>query len=112
MREKTIARVQEAVARRIHFECSLTSNYITAAVPSVAEHPLPRMISNLAGNVGLNTDDPGLFGGITLVSECERAVNECKLTVEQVKRCQRAAFEASFVPPDEKNKVAHLFESE
>jgi aminodeoxyfutalosine deaminase len=45
----------------IPLEVSLTSNLCTKAVPSLAEHPLPRLLD--AGvTVTLNTDDPGMFG--------------------------------------------------
>jgi aminodeoxyfutalosine deaminase len=45
----------------IPVETSLTSNIRTKAVPSLAEHPLPRLLD--AGvTVTLNTDDPGMFG--------------------------------------------------
>ncbi|QUQ71880.1 adenosine deaminase [Kutzneria sp. CA-103260] len=45
----------------IPVEVSLTSNIRTRAVPSLAEHPLPRLLD--AGvTVTLNTDDPGMFG--------------------------------------------------
>ncbi|MFI9381647.1 adenosine deaminase [Kutzneria sp. NPDC052558] len=45
----------------IPVEVSLTSNLRTRAVPSLAEHPLPRLLD--AGvTVTLNTDDPGMFG--------------------------------------------------
>jgi aminodeoxyfutalosine deaminase len=45
----------------IPVEVSLTSNICTKAVPSLAEHPLPRLLD--AGvTVTLNTDDPGMFG--------------------------------------------------
>ncbi|GAA3431942.1 adenosine deaminase [Kutzneria kofuensis] len=45
----------------IPLEVSLTSNVCTKAVPSLAEHPLPRLLD--AGvTVTLNTDDPGMFG--------------------------------------------------
>jgi aminodeoxyfutalosine deaminase len=45
----------------VPLEVSLTSNVRTRAVPSLAEHPLPRLLD--AGvTVTLNTDDPGMFG--------------------------------------------------
>jgi aminodeoxyfutalosine deaminase len=53
--------LKHLAATGIPLEVSLTSNICTRAVPSLAEHPLPRLLD--AGvTVTLNTDDPGMFG--------------------------------------------------
>ena len=56
----------EALVREVRragplLELSPTSNWITASVPSLEEHPLPRL-ARAGVTFSLNTDDPHLFG--------------------------------------------------
>ncbi|GAA4007252.1 adenosine deaminase [Allokutzneria multivorans] len=52
--------VEHLAERQIALEICPTSNLRTRAVPTIAEHPLPRLVQ--AGVlVTLNTDDPGMF---------------------------------------------------
>lgn len=52
--------VQELAERGVVLDVCLTSNVCTAAVPSLAEHPLPALLA--AGvRCSLSTDDPAMF---------------------------------------------------
>jgi adenosine deaminase len=77
-------------------EVSLTSNWITSAVPALSEHPLPALYR--AGvPVCVNSDDPNLFG-IDLVNEYEVCVRDLGLGVKELREMNRAALRHSFLP--------------
>lgn len=78
------ALVQELAERRIVLDVCPVSNVCTRAVPSLEEHPLPRLVE--AGVVcSVSTDDPAMFG-TDLTHEYEVAAS---LGVDA-----RAAYEA------------------
>lgn len=67
-----VALVDEIAARGIVCDVTPTSNLLLGVVPSLAAHPLPRLLA--AGvRCSVSTDDPVLMG-IDLAGECERAV--------------------------------------
>lgn len=85
-------------------EISPTSNWITACVPSLEQHPLPHLLgAGLA--VCLNSDDPQLFG-IDLVHEHELAQRVYGLGPAELRRMNRAAAAASFLPAEVRRLVA------
>ena len=87
----------------ILLEVSPTSNWLTSSVPSLAEHPLPRLFR--AGvPVCLNSDDPNLFG-IDLVNEYEVCVREYGFGLEEFREMNRAALRHSFLPRRVRAKV-------
>jgi adenosine deaminase len=91
--------------RDVPLEISVTSNWITHAVPTTAEHPIRKLLD--AGvAVTINTDDPGLFG-IDLVSEYALLQREHGFTREMFHEANRIAFRHSFVRT--KNRWAQLF---
>ncbi|MBI2026502.1 MAG: hypothetical protein HYS98_01615, partial [Deltaproteobacteria bacterium] len=59
--------LQKMIQQKIHFEISLTSNFITQAVKTLEEHPAKKFLDQ-GLSLSLNTDDP-LFFGIDLTSE-------------------------------------------
>jgi adenosine deaminase len=89
-------RLMEELARRgTAVECCPTSNLLTAAVPSLAAHPLPAFLQ--AGICAtLNTDDPALFSGITLEHEYALAAREMGLSQADLIRVQENSLRAAF----------------
>jgi adenosine deaminase len=89
------ALVRELAERRIPLELSPTSNWITQSVPTLEEHPLPRLYR--AGvSVSINSDDPHLFG-IDLVHEYELCERLYGLSADDFLSINRAAARASFL---------------
>jgi len=75
---------------------ALSSNVATAAVPSLAEHPLRRLLA--AGvPVALSADDPLLFGTTTR-REYAIARDSLGCSEEDLRRCAEAAWRAAFAP--------------
>jgi adenosine deaminase len=82
----------------ILLEVNPTSNWITSAVPSLREHPLPALYR--AGvPVCVNSDDPNLFG-IDLVNEYEACVKEMGLREGDLQAMNLAALRHSFLPAE------------
>lgn len=80
----------------IAVEVCPTSNLCTRAVPSLAEHPLPRLLD--AGvPVTLATDDPGMFH-TDLNREYLLCHNEFGLGRQELADLSRAGVRASFAP--------------
>lgn len=78
----------------VTLEVCPTSNVRTRSVPSMAEHPLPRLVA--AGvPVTINSDDPPMFG-TTLNAEYEIARDLLALDDGGVAELSRAAVRASF----------------
>ena len=89
--------------RGIVLDMCPTSNLLTRAVPSLAEHPARRLLR--AGvRVTINTDDPGLFG-IDLTHEVERARRELGFTDTDLALATRHALDGSFLPEAVKDDV-------
>ncbi len=86
-------------ASGIAVECCPTSNLLTGAVKDLRSHPLPLFLRQ-GVCATINTDDPGLFGGITLEHEYCLASEEMGLTDADLARVQengrKAAFTDSF----------------
>lgn len=80
---------------RILIETCPTSNFITRAVPSWEEHPLPRFLE--AGiPCSVSTDDPGFFG-VTLQDEFERCREKIGLSKAALAQCNTFAIRHSFL---------------
>lgn len=94
--------VEHAKNKGVHFEVSMSSNYLCNSVPSVHEHVVKEMVAQ-GLSVGLNTDDPGLFD-VSLSGELEKAHSLLGFSVEQICRMMDAAFEASFIPEEIRSK--------
>jgi aminodeoxyfutalosine deaminase len=88
---------------QITLEVCPSSNVATGAVPSLAAHPLPRLLA--AGTpVVLASDDPPMFG-TTLLDEYRRVRDYFGLTGHQLRALARASIEASFAPPSVKQRL-------
>jgi adenosine deaminase len=82
--------------KHICLEVCPTSNWLTSAVPSLKEHPLPKLLR--AGvPVSINTDDPAIFG-VTLPHEIQVCRQEMGMTEQEIDQCQSFASRASFIP--------------
>jgi aminodeoxyfutalosine deaminase len=87
----------------VPLEVCPTSNVRTRAVPSIDEHPLPRLVA--AGvPVTINSDDPPMFG-TTLEEEYAVAARLLGLDAAGVAGLARAAVHASFLPPAGKSPL-------
>jgi adenosine deaminase len=95
--------VELARQRGTPFEVCLTSNFQSGVVPSLAEHPLPRMLQ--AGlNVTLNTDDPSI-SRITLSDEYRLAVEMFNLSHADLSGRVLVAARAAFLPQVEREAL-------
>lgn len=95
--------VDEIVSRRIKLEVCPSSNVALKVVPSLAEHPLPRL--QQAGiQLSLGSDDPPLFG-TSLVQEYERCAEAFDWGPAEILAMARAAVEHSFMRPDAKQAL-------
>ncbi len=83
-------------ARNVALEVCPTSNWLTSAVPSTAEHPIKRLMDT-GVPVTINSDDPGLFG-IDLCHEYEILDREHGFTRADFDRCNDVAAAQSFLP--------------
>jgi aminodeoxyfutalosine deaminase len=88
---------------QITLEICPSSNVATGVVPTLAAHPLPRLLT--AGvPVVLGSDDPPMFG-TTLLDEYRRARDHLGLTAPELGALARASIEASFAPPAMKQRL-------
>jgi aminodeoxyfutalosine deaminase len=87
----------------ITLEVCPSSNVATGVVPSLASHPLPRLLA--AGvPVVLGSDDPPMFG-TTLLEEYRRVRDDLGLSLDQLRVLARASIEASFAPEQVKRRL-------
>lgn len=88
---------------RIPVEVCPTSNVRTQQVPSIAAHPVRRMLD--AGViVTLNTDDPPMFGA-TLEGEYLAVAEAFALGEDDLRQLARNAVDASFLPTTRKTAL-------
>ncbi|OFZ06212.1 MAG: adenosine deaminase [Bdellovibrionales bacterium GWA1_52_35] len=79
----------------ICLEMCPTSNWLTRAVPSFKEHPLPRVLR--AGvPVCINTDDPGIFA-TRLPEEVRICRDQMGLSMAEIEFCNEHARKSSFL---------------
>jgi adenosine deaminase len=87
--------------RQIAIECCPTSNLYTGSIPDFASHPLPRFLERgLCATI--NTDDPTLFGNLSLEEEFNRARDHIGLDADQLAQIQRNGWQAAFLTPAER----------
>lgn len=93
----------ELAARQVPLEVCPSSNVALGVVPSLAEHPLPRLLeANVA--VSLASDDPPLFD-TTLVEEYRRCARAFGWGQGEILAIARAAVEHSFMPSAAKQRL-------
>jgi adenosine deaminase len=81
--------------KKICLEMCPTSNFLTRAVPSLEQHPLPQILR--AGiPVSINTDDPGIFG-VSLPNEIMNCKTKMGLSQEEIDQCMEHACNHSFI---------------
>nr|WP_205615883.1 adenosine deaminase [Streptomyces harenosi] len=91
--------VAELRRERVPLEVCPSSNVLLGLVPSLAEHPLPRLVE--AGlMVTLNTD-----GETSLTAEYRRAREVFGFDDAALARLARASAEGSFAPPEVKERI-------
>jgi adenosine deaminase len=96
--------VTELRRRRVPLEVCPYSNVLLGLVPSLAEHPLPRMVE--AGlTVTLNTD-----GETSLAAEYQRAREIFGCSDAELANLARAAVDSSFAPAELKAQVSSEIE--
>ncbi len=90
--------VQLAAERNVTFDVCPISNERLGVVPSLAAHPLPRL---LAAGVActVSTDDPLVFGN-TLLDEYSRLGSEAGMTLRQLAEVAKAGWRVASVAPD------------
>lgn len=87
--------VKRLARDKILLETCPTSNVITRAVPSWADHPLPRLLQS-GVPCSISTDDPGIFG-VTMNEEFERCKKGMGMTESEITQARLFAQEHSFL---------------
>ncbi len=98
-----LAVVQLLKIKGIHLEVSITSNWLTRSVASLAAHPI-RKLYDAGVSLSINTDDPHLMG-IDLVHEYRLAQRLFGFELSDFERMNREALAHSFLPERLKEKV-------
>ncbi|MFB9837315.1 adenosine deaminase [Actinoallomurus acaciae] len=88
---------------QLPLEVCPTSNVCTRQVPSIAAHPLPRLLEE-GLYVTLNSDDPPMFN-TTLTNEYRVAARDLGLGADGVAELARNGVRASFLPEDRKQAI-------
>jgi adenosine deaminase len=89
--------------RGITLEVNPWSNYLTNSVRTIEEHPLKQLF-DLGVKVTINSDDPEVLE-TNLNNEYRIAHEVLGMRMDEIAACNRFAYEASFIPEDEKKRV-------
>jgi adenosine deaminase len=87
--------MDEITRMNIAVECCPTSNYLTATIPHLSNHPLPMFLEH-GICATLNTDDPSLMGSLTIQDEYRHAALDMGLTAGQLETIQMNGAKVSF----------------
>ncbi len=101
--------VSDLRARQIPLEVCPTSNVCLGVAPSLAEHPLPRLLAE-GLYVTLNSDDPPMFN-TTLTDEYLRAAQAFDLSPEMLEHLSLNALRASQLPQDDRRALEQQFQA-
>jgi adenosine deaminase len=93
--------------RKIPLEVCPISNYLTQAFKTYEDHPI-RKLMNAGILITINSDDPGVFA-TTLSDDYEVLHRTHGFTEADFKRCNKVAFDASFIPNSEKSRFSSAF---
>jgi adenosine deaminase len=104
------ALVAELRARQIPLEVCPTSNVCLGVAPSLAEHPLPRLLAE-GLYVTINSDDPPMFN-TTLTDEYLHLADTFGLGVEEIERLALNAVRASLLPAERRGELEREFVAE
>ena len=89
--------------RGITLEVNPWSNYLTNSVPTIEAHPLKQLF-DLGVRVTINSDDPEVLE--TNVNNEYRIAHEVLgMSMDDIAACNRYAFEASFIPEAQKQRI-------
>ena len=89
--------------RNITLEVNPWSNYLTNSVRTIEEHPL-RKLFDLGVKVTINSDDPEVLE-TNLNNEYRIAHEVLGMSMDEIAECNRIAYEASFIPQAEKQRI-------
>jgi adenosine deaminase len=95
--------VELLLEKDITLEVNPWSNYLTNSVPTIEEHPLKKLF-DLGVKVTINSDDPEVLE-TNLNNEYRIAHEVLGMSLSEIYDCNRNAYEASFIPEDEKKRV-------
>jgi adenosine deaminase len=98
-----MAAVELVKERGITLEVNPWSNYLTNSVRTIEEHPLKKLF-DLGVHVTINSDDPEVLE-TNLNNEYRIAHEILGMSMEDIATCNRYAYEASFLPLVERNRV-------
>jgi adenosine deaminase len=87
----------------ITLEVNPWSNYLTNSVKTIEEHPLKKLF-DLGVKVTINSDDPEVLE-TNLNNEYRIAHEVLGMSMEEIALCNRYAYEASFIPDEQKKQV-------
>jgi len=104
------ALVEELRARQIPLEVCPTSNVCLGVAPSIAEHPLPRLLAE-GLYVTLNSDDPPMFN-TTLTDEYLVVARAYGWGAAELERLTLNAVRAALLPAAERAKLEARFAAE
>lgn len=89
--------------RGITLEVNPWSNYLTNSVRTIEEHPLKKLF-DLGVRVTINSDDPEVLE-TNLNNEYRIAHEVLGMSMDDITLCNRYAYDASFIPEQEKQRV-------
>lgn len=89
--------------RDITLEVNPWSNYLTNSVQTIEKHPLKRLF-DLGVKVTINSDDPEVLE-TNLNNEYRIAHEILGMSMNEIAMCNRYAYEALFIPGDEKKRI-------
>ena len=95
--------VELLIEKNITLEVNPWSNYLTNSVRTIEEHPLKKLF-DLGVKVTINSDDPEVLE-TNLNNEYRIAHEVLGMSLSEIYECNRNAYEASFIPEDEKKRV-------
>ena len=87
----------------ITLEVNPWSNYLTNSVPTIEEHPLKQLFDH-GVKVTINSDDPEVLE-TNLNNEYRIAHEVLGLSMDDIAACNRFAYEASFIPAEQKKYI-------
>jgi adenosine deaminase len=98
-----MAAVELVKEHGITLEVNPWSNYLTNSVRTIEEHPLKKLF-DLGVRVTINSDDPEVLD-TNLNNEYRIAHEILGMSMEDISTCNRYAYEASFLPENEKKRI-------
>ncbi len=95
--------VEMLIEKGITLEVNPWSNYLTNSVPTIEAHPLKKLF-DLGVRVTINSDDPEVLE-TNLNNEYRIAHEVLGMSMEEIKTCNRFAYEASFIEEAKKQRI-------